>query len=294
VDAVATEFSGFTQVVEAQNTIKVWAGIYDSLGALHAQRLGYDALWLSSLGLSVGRLGLPDAGFLQPETIMTAITEISTVSSLPVVVDFENGYELQGASLAELATRFFQAGSGALCIEDSVGQKRNSLWTQFQRDLASPAEMAQRLRTLVEVSAMFNGSIIARTEALIEGMSVAEATDRVHEYAAAGCAAVVIHFRTDVEKVLEVARRCDLPAGVELVVIPTKAPAMNFETFAAAGFDVYVAANIALRAAAAAVWEGLESVLRHGHQQVATERIASLADLDDIVGTDTLVPGVTR
>jgi 2-methylisocitrate lyase-like PEP mutase family enzyme len=271
--------------------LRVWAGTYDALGALQASRLGYDALWLSSLGLSVGRLGLPDAGFLRPETVLTAIAEITNVVDLPVVVDFENGYGRQDRDLSDLAADFFRAGSGALCMEDTVGAKRNSLWAQYERDLAAPADMARRLGLLVEVAGELGGSIVARTETLVEGRSIAEATDRVQTYAAAGCSAVVVHFRTDVEAVLEVARRCELPPGVQLVVIPTKSPALRFEDFAAAGFHVYVAANVALRAAATAMWESLHSVLRLGHQQSAVEHIASLADLDEIVRTDALVPG---
>src|SRR5690606_6829344 len=75
--------------------IEVWAGVYDALSALQAERLGYDALWLSSLGLSVGRLGLPDAGFLKPDTVLAAVAELRQITKSPLVVDFENGYGLR-------------------------------------------------------------------------------------------------------------------------------------------------------------------------------------------------------
>jgi phosphoenolpyruvate phosphomutase len=129
--------------------MQIWAGVYDALGALHAEQLGYDGLWLSSLGLSVGRLGLPDADYLDPETVLAAIREISRVVNIALVVDIENGYGLPGAGLAEVASSFFAAGSHALCIEDTVGAKRNSLWHGFHRDLSDVDEMADRLTRLV-------------------------------------------------------------------------------------------------------------------------------------------------
>ncbi|GAA4928888.1 isocitrate lyase/PEP mutase family protein [Actinoplanes utahensis] len=270
-------------------SIEVWAGIYDSLTALQAQRLGYDGLWLSSLGLSTGRLGLPDAGFLQPATVITAIEEIGRVTDTPIHVDFENGYGLQGSDLADLADRFFVAGSRALCMEDSVGAKRNSLWTGTRRDLATIDDMTQRLHRLVEVAQRHGGIMMARTEALIEGLSIDETVERVHRYASTGCEYVVVHFRRDVEDALEVARKA-ATADVKLVIIPTAAPPVTFETVSAAGFDVYVAANVAVRAAMSAIERGLESVLKMGHQAAALEGVASLADLDSIVRTDILVP----
>jgi phosphoenolpyruvate phosphomutase len=273
----------------ARAPIQVWAGIYDALTALQAERLGYDALWLSSLGLSAGRLGLPDAGFLQPETVITAVSEISRVTATPINVDFENGYGLSGAELTGLADRFFRAGSRGLCIEDSAGAKRNSLWTGTRRSLATVEDMTQRLRRLVDVAGRHDRMIIARTEALIEGYSIDETVERVHRYAHTGCQAVVVHFRTDVEDALEVARKA-ATADVQLVVIPTAAPPVRFETFRAAGFDVYVAANVAVRAAMRAVEQGLESVLRLGHQAAALEGVASLAELDSLVRTEALVP----
>jgi phosphoenolpyruvate phosphomutase len=152
--------------------------------------------------------------------------------------------------------------------------------------------MAERLTSLVQVARQHDATIIARTEVLIEGGSVDEAVQRVRAYAAAGCQAVVVHFRADVEAVLEVARKA-ADVDVDLVVIPTAAPSMTFATFAEAGFDVYVTANVAVRAAMTAVEQGLESVLRLGHQKDALAGIATLADLDTLVRTNMLVPGMS-
>lgn len=288
VDQDSDAGSDAATVVRGRESLEVWAGIYDALTALQAQRLGYDALWLSSLGLSTGRLGLPDAGFLQPDTVIAALGEIGRVTDIPIHVDFENGYNLHGAELAALADRFFRAGSRSLCMEDSTGAKRNSLWVGAQRNLSTVDEMSERLSRLVEVAESHGAMMMARTETLIEGMSVDETVERVHRYAATGCKAIVVHFRADVEAALEVARQADTP-GVKLVIIPTAAPPVRFETFRDAGFDIYVAANVAVRAAMRAVEQGLESVLRLGHQAAALEGVASLAELDSLVRTEALV-----
>ncbi|MFF9573083.1 isocitrate lyase/PEP mutase family protein [Streptomyces sp. NPDC014685] len=277
-----------------ERTIEVWAGVYDALGALQAESLRYDALWLSSLGLSVGRLGLPDSGFLKPETILAAVSELRQVTKSPLVVDFENGYGLRTVELAGLAGLFYEAGADSLCMEDSAGEKRNSLWVSPDRQLSDADDMCERLTTLVDTAQRHGGSVVARTEALIVGGSVEETVERVRRYARTGCSAVVVHFRDDVGQALEVAAHKDEFLGTRLVIIPTKAPSMRFEEFADAGFDVYVAANIALRAAASAMREELRSVLTTRNQGDAAERISSLAELDALVGRDILVTGVEK
>lgn len=264
----------------------IWAGIYDALTGLEADRAGYDGLWLSSLGLSVGRLGKPDAGFLTVETVALAVTEVAAVVTLPIAVDMENGYGLSGEPLAQSGDTLLKAGAKWLCIEDTMGAKRNSLWTGVQRQLWQPTEMTRRLETLVAVGQKENAGIIARTEALIEGATVRETADRVRQYADSGCSAVVVHFRGEVQPALEVARQTS--EVVDLVIIPTQAPSLPFADFEAAGFKIYIAANTALRAAATAIRTAMVSVLVEQRLAPALERVATLSDLDDLVGTSRL------
>jgi phosphoenolpyruvate phosphomutase len=272
--------------------LEKWAGIYDALSALQAEKLGYDGLWLSSLGLSVGRLGMPDAGFLEPKVVVAAVREIARVARTPLIVDIENGYGLDDVGLAEVAAEMFAAGSVALCIEDTVGVKRNSLWSGFCRDLRDVEEMCERLSGLVTIAHRRGGSIIARTEALVEGRSIDETCARVRRYAAAGCDGVVVHFRDDVGQAMATARRtADL---TRLVVIPTAAPTASFSEFEQAGFRVYVAANIALRAAALAMQQALGSVLTQQSQAHAIECGVTLAELDTLVRAAELVEDWTR
>src|SRR5690606_12694568 len=135
-------------------------------------------------------------------------------------------------------------------------------------------------------------SVVARTEALILGLGVEETVERVRRYARTGCAAVVVHFRDDVGPAMTVAAHKGEFLGAKLVIIPTKAPSVPFEEFTRAGFDVYVAANIALRAAASAMHEELQSVLAVRNQADAAKRVSSLEEIDSLVGRDLLVSGV--
>jgi phosphoenolpyruvate phosphomutase len=270
-------------------TMEKWAGVYDALSALQAEKLGYDGLWVSSLGLSVGRLGMPDAGFLEPSTVALAVSEIARVVQTPLVVDIENGYGLDNVALAEAAGELLRAGSAALCIEDTVGVKRNSLWSGFCRDLHDVDAMCDRLAGLVSIAQCSGGTIIARTEALVEGRSIDEATYRVRKYAEVGCGGVVVHFRDNLAHAIETARRT--AATARLIVIPTAAPTVQFVEFEEAGFSVYVAANIGLRAAAMAIETALASVLQHENQARAAECGATLAELDALVRARELVEG---
>src|SRR5215472_10564142 len=116
--------------------MEVWAGVHDVLTGLIAAEAGFDALWLSSYGLSVAMLGLPDAGFLTPKDTAAACGRLSERARLPVIVDAENGYGAEGEALERIAKDYFDAGATGICIEDSAGPKVCSLWEGYDRRLA--------------------------------------------------------------------------------------------------------------------------------------------------------------
>jgi phosphoenolpyruvate phosphomutase len=268
--------------------VEIWAGVHDALSARLAAEAGFDRLWLSSFGLSTAELGLPDAGFLTPEAVVGACRRISDVVSLPLVVDAENGYGASTAELLEIADALYDAGAYALCIEDSAGAKRNSLWHEYSRELRPADEMAELLRALAEHAAARGLQAMARTEALVEGLGREEAAARVREYARSGAAPVVVHFRDNVEDALAVSAACRDECA--LAIIPTRAPELHVSELAASGFGVVVAANVGIRSAALAMRTAYEAVLREGRVASGLASSMTIDEIDAIVGRDSLLP----
>src|SRR6267142_2074528 len=70
---------------------QVGVGVYDGLSALLAAKWGFDFQWVSSFCCSAAA-GLPDAGIIGPEDILTVVRCVHRSSDLPIVVDLDSGY----------------------------------------------------------------------------------------------------------------------------------------------------------------------------------------------------------
>lgn len=267
--------------------MELWAGAHDPLSARIAQQAGFDRIWLGGYGLSATLLGLPDAGFLTPEHYIDALTRIRNVCDVPVVVDAEGGFGRDVDGIAELTARFAEAGAGTICVEDTAGPKRSSLWTGFEKSLRPAEEMSRVVEAVVAACSPFGTTVIGRTESLILGLGVEEAVRRIDMYAAAGAWAVLPHFRDSVEEVLEVGRQ----RGKQhrLVIIPTRAPTLSVEDLEAAGFSIFMASNVAVRSAALAMRNSLGAVVRERRLKPAFEQCLTVDELDAIVDRDRLV-----
>ncbi len=89
---------------------------------------------------------VPDLNLVTMNEVLTASTRADAATRLPVVVDCDNGYG--GLSnVVRTVTQFERAGVAAICVEDNLFPKRNSLYTgESNRDLIPIEEQAKRIR----------------------------------------------------------------------------------------------------------------------------------------------------
>ena len=70
----------------------IWVmGAYDVLSARIVERAGFDAVGVQSLQLAFAN-GLPDIGVVSPDELVRVCRRIRRAVSLPIVVDFEQGF----------------------------------------------------------------------------------------------------------------------------------------------------------------------------------------------------------
>src|SRR5260221_12219529 len=123
---------------------QVGVGIYDGLSALLAEKYHFDFVWVSSFCCSAAA-GLPDAGIIGPDEILSVVRCVRRSIKLPIVVDLDSGYgdPVKAYHVVEAMAR---AGAAALCIEDNPVSKRCSLYDGYDRALVTPEEHIARLR----------------------------------------------------------------------------------------------------------------------------------------------------
>ena len=230
---------------DPEHPLQIYVGVYDAITAMAVSSIdGVDGLWLSSLGMSSAR-GLPDRNVLSVPEIVESSWSVLRSSALPVVVDVDNGLGTLD-SAARLARELSAAGVAGICIEDNAYPKRNSLVDADDRRLASSDGFAALLATCAAALDGTRTRLIARTEALVAGESVASALDRGRRYADAGAHALVFHSVDPTgSQVLEAGERWS--GECPLMAIPTAYPALSRATLAAGGFSTVIYANQVLR-----------------------------------------------
>ena len=267
---------------------KVGVGVYDGLSALLATKWHFDFVWVSSFCCSAAA-GLPDAGIIGAEDILTVVRSVRRCVDLPIVVDLDSGYgdPVKAFHVVEAMAR---AGAAALCIEDNPTSKRCSLYDGYDRALVSDEEHIARLRA-ARAGVTQAGStcrIIARTEALVAGLGVKEALRRAAAYADAGADAVFIQSLDKTgHEVLTFGQ--EWGRRTPLFIAPTRLPQVTKQQFFAAGISHTIFANQGLRAAHSAVDRTFRKLAEADSSQSVESEISSIADVASAVGAGKVV-----
>jgi 2-methylisocitrate lyase-like PEP mutase family enzyme len=178
--------------------------------ARYLQSLGFPALATTSAGFAFSR-GLPDGGVARDD-MLAHIAELSAAADVPVNADFEGGYAVAPAGVAESVRLCCGTGVSGLSIEDATGDAAAPL---HAIDLAVARVQAAR-RAIDEAGGEV--MLTARTEGFIRGRpDLAETIRRLQAFAGAGADCVYapgITTREQIQAVVEATR----PVPVNVLV----------------------------------------------------------------------------
>ncbi len=262
-------------------------GAHDAMSARLIDVSGFDAVWVSGFGVSAMAYGLPDLNLVTMSETLDVTRRIDAVTSLPVVVDCDNGYGGFG-NVVRTVCEFERAGVAAVCIEDNLFPKRNSLYQGAAiRELVPTKEQARRLRAAKQAQETDGFVLIARVEALIAGHGVEAACERAVAYAEAGCDAILIHSKDktlqQIEGFLEAWGTTGL--DVPLVAVPTLFPDFSATELKQKGFAMVILANHPMRASVQAMEETLAKLSGDGRAADVDSAIAAVDHIFELVHT---------
>src|SRR5215210_6420184 len=124
----------------------VTVGAHDAMSAQLVERAGFDAVWVSGFGVSTMTYALPDLNLVTMTEALDAAVRIDAATKLPVVADCDNGFG-GFSNVVRTVREFERMGIAAVCIEDNLFPKRNSLYEgESLRELVPRDEQARRLR----------------------------------------------------------------------------------------------------------------------------------------------------
>ena len=265
----------------------VAVGAHDAMSSRLIQAAGFDAVWVSGFGVSAMAYGLPDLNLVTMSETLDVTRRIDGVTDLPVVVDCDNGYG-GFSNVVRTVVEFDRAGVAAVCIEDNLFPKRNSLYGgEAKRELVPVQEQARRLAAGKEAQESERFMLIARVEALIAGHGVEAACERAVAYAEAGADAILIHSKDkslqEIEGFLEAWRMSDI--DVPLVAVPTLFPDYSAKQLREKGFNMVILANHPMRASVQAMEETLATLSADGRAADVDPHIAAVDHIFELVHT---------
>jgi 2-methylisocitrate lyase-like PEP mutase family enzyme len=175
---------------------------HDALSARLIERAGFAAYAVGGYALVGARHALPDIGLVAFGEMSAGIRDIMAASSLPVLVDCDDGYG-DAKNVARTIAGYEAMGVAAIFMEDQRAPKRCG--HMAGKDVIDADAMAAKLRAAVDARRSADFFIIARTDArAVHGLD--EALRRAEIYLKAGADGLFIEAPQTVDELTQVGR----------------------------------------------------------------------------------------
>lgn len=110
----------------------VACGVSDILSAKIVEDAGFDVIWLGSLLGTASALGTTDIGLMTRTHRIDQVFKIKSVSSLPIIVDGEEGWG-DAPHVAYWVKEFVRAGGGRHSVRRQRRSFRDTLCRRFKQ-----------------------------------------------------------------------------------------------------------------------------------------------------------------
>ena len=175
---------------------------HDALCARLIERAGFSAYSVGGYALVGARHALPDIGLVGLGEMSAGIRDIMAATSLPVLVDCDDGYG-DGKNVAHTVACYEAMGVSAIFMEDQRAPKRCG--HMAGKDVIEPEVMASKLRAATAARRSTDLFIIARTDArAVHGLD--DALRRADLYLKAGADGLFIEAPQSIEELTRIGR----------------------------------------------------------------------------------------
>ena len=232
-------------------------GVFEMVSAKMADRMGFEALYMTGYGTVASYLGLPDAGLATYTDMVNRVHQFTSITQTPMICDGDTGY---GGLLNVMHTvrGYEAAGACAIQLEDQEFPKKCG--HMLGRRVVDAQAMADKIRVAVESRSDPNFLIIARTDArTTHGLD--EALRRAEIYARAGADLLFVESPESIEEMERIGKAFDLPLVANMVE-GGRTPVLSREDLQAIGYRLAIfpaAAFLAAGAAFESVYKGIQA-----------------------------------
>lgn len=253
-------------------------GVFNALVARMAERLGFEAIYLSGGALSAC-FGMPDVGLVTQSEFVEAARTITQATRLPLLSDADTGF---GEALnVERTVRLFEsAGVAGIHLEDQEMPKRCGHLSG--KSLVTAEAMAAKIRAAAAARRDPSFVLIARTDA--RGvLGFEEAVRRARLYLEAGADAIFPEALETAEEFAAFAQAVPAPLLANMTEFG-RSPNLDLASLGAMGYRMVLYPLTAFRVAMLAAQETLTRLREQGHQRDCLPRMLTRSALYDILG----------
>jgi 2,3-dimethylmalate lyase len=254
-------------------------GVADALNARLVAQAGFEAIYMTGSGTSVGRLGMPDIGLLTVVEMADNAARIADASDLPLISDADTGYG--GPINVQRTVRMFEkAGAAAIHIEDQTWPKRCGHLSG--KTLVPMEEMQAKIRAACDARVDQDFVIIARTDAIaVDGLEAA--LERAEAYAEVGADMIFVESPRTPEELAAPPMRLKVP-NLFNMASSGKTPFLPKEELEALGYKLAIYPNFAMLCAVPVVQHYLSELKTQGTVAHLVNQMASFRELFEIAG----------
>ncbi|MDU1690903.1 MAG: isocitrate lyase/PEP mutase family protein, partial [Bradyrhizobium sp.] len=250
----------------------------DLISALIADRMGFNALYVTGYGTVASSLGLPDAGLATYSEMLDRIARIVAMTKTPVIADADTGYG--GLLNVRHTVRGYEkAGVTAIQLEDQEFPKKCG-HTPHRRVIPT-ADMVRKIKVASDARSSADFLIIARTDAR-SGKGLDEAISRGRAYADAGADIVFVESPESEVEMAEIGRMIDKPLLANMVN-GGRTPMLSADRLKQLGFAVAIFPAVGFLATAEALTRAYDDLRRHGTTTEAVPMF-SFAEFNRLIG----------
>jgi 2-methylisocitrate lyase-like PEP mutase family enzyme len=254
-------------------------GVYDMVSARIADRVGFDALYMSGYCTVASYLGLADAGLASYRDMVLRAGQIAADTTTPLIADADTGY---GGLLNVRQTiqGYETAGVAGLHIEDQVDPKKCGHTPG--KEVVDTEDMVRKIRVAVDARTDPDFLIIARTDSR-QQHGLDEACRRAEAFANAGADMLFVEA-LDGEKEMEiVGKRFDVPLLINITE-RGMTPSLPPERLKEMGYTLAIYPGTAFAAVAVTMQTVYDTLKRDGSALALEVPVLDEDSMHDLVG----------
>ncbi len=224
--------------------------VWDCFSMKAVELAGFDCALLSGAAVAENVMGYPDLGIMTVDELLFVTERVAHYASIPLLVDFDEGYGDSPLNVARNVERLLRAGAAGFTLDDGMGIRgyarlaQNNQIAQVKQGICvRPYEVVSSSRFMAKIKAaldVLRGTdcvLIARTESRpVNGLD--DAIDRCKRAQDAGAPMTLVNRFYSIEECRQAAAVLDgWKMYPDIVVQPDGSSEVELEEIRELGFN---------------------------------------------------------